>query len=93
MKSVILLIFILLSFTCKFKCIEPFNSKDFQTYIINLERSQNRLLKISKCLKNANIEFTRIDAIDGKKSNLILKEKENMDVDYLILHHRRFHLG
>ena len=63
------------------------NINDYNLYVINLERSKDRLTTISKQMKKANIPFIRWNAVDGSKLNLndliqknILNEKNNMMV-------------
>lgn len=71
----VFLILITLFFSCLCKNVEHFKHETYMTYVINLERSKDRLTKMSNSLKNANMNFTRIDAIDGKKLNKNIERK------------------
>lgn len=41
----------------------------FQTYVINLDRSKDRLVAIAAQLENIGLSFIRISAVDGKQAN------------------------
>ena len=71
---VLLLLFILVdSITKNIETFKNFNN-DPVIYVINMEKDKDRLNKITKNFKKANLSFKRVDAVDGKK----LTEKEKM---------------
>ena len=80
---IILLVIKLLFFKGKKQC-ERFEN-DIKTYIINLDRSPDRLKDMTEKCKKANLNFERFPAYDGSKLNLnkmiddkILVKENNM---------------
>ena len=65
----ILLLFYILNYTF-FNINENFDNKNTNIFIINLDRSKDRLENIKENCKNANINFIRWNAIDGSKLNI-----------------------
>lgn len=62
---------ILLLILCYYQRINT----NYDVYIINLDRSQDRLKKIKQLCNKANVNFTRFSAIDGKKIKKNIKRK------------------
>ena len=65
---IILLVIKLLFFRGKKQC-ERFEN-EIKTYIINLDRSPDRLKDMTEKCKKANLNFERFPAYDGSKLNL-----------------------
>ena len=56
----------------------------FTVYVINLEKSKQRLKFISKQLSDAKVDFVRFNAIDGTKLNIdALHEDEIISAKWL----------
>ena len=58
--------------------------KDLEVYLINLDRSKDRLQAMEKKLEKLGLKFTRIPAVDGK--NTVFTEKEINSKKYSLLH-------
>lgn len=84
----ILLIFLIFYILNQFIYQENFkNNINYQTYIINLERSKDRLKNITKEMNDAHLSFIRWNAFDGSKLDFkkliqqnVLNEKNKMMV-------------
>ena len=84
----ILIIFLVFYILNQFIFQENFeNSINYQTYVINLDRSKDRLKNITKEMNDAHLSFIRWNAFDGSKLNFnkliqknILNEKNKMMV-------------
>ena len=48
--------------------------KNLEIYVINLDRSKDRLNNMKTKLKKLNLDFTRQPAVDGKKTTFTSKE-------------------
>ena len=69
MILLILFLFYFLNYTF-FNTTEKFENKNMSVYIINLDRSKDRLETIKKSLNDAQLNFIRWNAVDGSKLNL-----------------------
>lgn len=69
---ILILVFIIFYLINQFVLQENYKNKEFnfKVYVINLERSKDRLRTITNQMKDANIPFIRWDAVDGSKLNL-----------------------
>ena len=84
----ILIIFLVFYILNQFIFQENFeNSINYQTYVINLDRSKDRLKNITKEMNDAHLSFIRWNAFDGSKLNFnkliqknIFNEKNKMMV-------------
>jgi GR25 family glycosyltransferase involved in LPS biosynthesis len=84
----ILIIFLVFYILNQFVFQENFeNNTNYQTYVINLDRSKDRLKNITKEMNNAHLSFIRWNAFDGSKLNFnkliqknVLNEKNKMMV-------------
>jgi len=71
---------------------EIYVSQPYDIYIINLDRRPDRIQVLGAKLKNANLQYTRISAIDGKKfSNLTDLAKSAGYADLLCLGDKKRH--
>ena len=61
------------------------------TYLINLKRAKDRRKSVSEYLKNADIEFTILEAVDGKQLSLPISSFN--ETRYKLLHGKRPNLG
>ncbi len=62
-------------------------------YVINLERSPERLVYMQSQLKKLGLDFARIDAIDGSKIDAKLLKKYQQESKYSLLHYTSLNAG
>ena len=56
---------------------------DLEVYLINLDRSQDRLQFMDKKLRNMNLKYKRISAVDGQSALFSPNEIDDEEANYL----------